>query len=263
MSGSIYHVTVILKVTKDFNPEKTQICITTTPHSSESSTGPTDVVSQSRTLKVMRSALAGIPILTPRWMEACLVEGNLVAPSGVMCVRSLPTKKTSMVGGDLDPSGQDECFGVAKYAAAFHKKGLTNSNHLLSGISVMLCGSSVGSAKMKDLKVLLLHTGATIISSVSTASRMLTDMSKGEPVLSPFVFLCDDSPTNKTCGISDALLRQAAKVESNEGKRSVLCVHFNWLFDSISCAIPLKADAYEPSAWKLAMKSLCASASNN
>jgi hypothetical protein len=194
-------------------------------------------------------------------MEACLMEGNLIAPSGVMCVRSLPKKK----GGHLDYNSPVESFGVAKYAAAFHKKELTFCNHLLSGVSVMLCGGSAGSTMTKDLKMLLLHTGATIISSVSTASRLLTDMSKGEPVPGPFVFLCDDYPTNKTCGISDALLRQAAKlksVESKDGKRSVLCVHFNWLFDSISCAIPLKADEYEPSAWKLAMESLCASSNN-
>jgi len=252
------HNTVLLKVTKDFNPDKTQICITTISQSSESSTGPTDVVSQSRTLKVMRSALAGIPILTPRWMETCLKEGRLVAPSGVMCVRSLPMKKTSKAGGEVDRNGPDEHFGVAKYAAAFHKTGLlTSPNRLLGGVSVMLCGSSAGSSMMKDLKVLLQHTGSTIVGSVSTASRLLTDMSKGGSGLGPLVFLCDDSTTNKICGIPDALFRQAAKLargsdESDEGTQSVLCVHFNWLFDSISCASLMKADAYEPLAWKIA-----------
>ena len=213
----------------------------------------------------MRSALAGIPILTPRWMETCLKEGRLVAPSGVMCVRSLPMKKTSKAGGEIvDP---DEHFGVAKYAAAFHKTGLTSSNHLLSGVSVMLCGSSAGSSMTKDLKVLLQHTGSTIVGSVSTASRLLTDMSKGGPGLEPLVFLCDDSTTNKICGFPDALFRQAAKLargsnESDEGTKSVLCVHFNWLFDSISCASLMKADAYEPLAWKMAKDSQCANTSN-
>lgn len=228
---------------------------------------PIDVVSQSRTLKVMRSALAGIPILTPRWMEACLKEGRLVAPSGLMCIRSLPVKKTSTAGGELGQNSPDERFGVAKYAASIHKMGLTSSNHLLSGVSVMLCGNSAGSATTKDLKVLLYHTGATIIGSVSVASRLLTDMSKGGSGLGPFVFLCDDSPTNKTCGISGALFRQAQtlareSMESEEGKRSVFCVHFSWLFDSISCANPMKADAYEPLAWKMAIKSQSADASN-
>lgn len=190
-----------------------------------------------------------------------------MAPSGIMCVRSLPMKKTSTAGGELDRNGPDERFGVAKYAASFHKMGLTSSNHLLSGVSVMLCGNSAGSATTKDLKVLLHHTGATIIGSVSVASRLLTDISKGGSGLGPFVFLCDDSPTNKTCGMSDALFRQAQRLaresmESEDGKRSVLCVHFSWLFDSISCASPMKADAYEPLAWKMAMESQIASTSN-
>jgi len=176
-------------------------------------------------------------------------------------------KKTSKAGGEIDRSGPDEHFGVAKYAAAFHKTGLTSSNHLLSGVSVMLCGSSAGSSMMKDLKVLLQHTGSTIVGSVSTASRLLTDMSKGMSGLGPLVFLCDDSTANNICGIPDALFRQAAKlaresIESEGGTRSVLCVHFNWLFDSISCASPIKADAYEPLAWKLARGSQCAITSN-
>ena len=201
-------------------------------------------------------------------METCLKERRLVAPSGVMCVRSLPMKRTSKAGGgEIDRNDPDEHFGVAKYAAAFHKTGLTSSNHILSGVSVMLCGSSAGSSMMKDLRVLLQHTGSTIVGSVSTASRLLTDMSKGGSGLEPLVFLCDDSTTNKICGIPDALFRQAAKLargsnESDEGTQSVLCVHFNWLFDSISCASLMKADAYEPLAWKLARESQCAITSN-
>ncbi len=192
----------------------------------------------------MRSALAGLPILTPQWIDACLTEGHLVAPSGVMCVRTLPRK-----GGEDE---EDDHFGVAKYAAAFEKTTLSSSNHLLSGVSVMLCGSSAGSGMIKDLKVLLQQAGASIISSVSMATRHLTDLSKGGEA-GPLVFLCDDSTTNKSCGVSDALFKQAKKlaekdIAEEDESETVLCVHFNWLFDSISCATAMDAGDYEPSA---------------
>jgi len=264
---------VILKIMKDFNPNKTQICITAATASSlalstKQPNEPIDVISKSRTLKVMRSALAGIPILTPQWMDACLRETHLVAPSGTMCIRTLPRKQATGTDAAREDNEDTptEHFGVAKYAAAFQNTTLSSSNHLLSGVSVFLCGSSAGSGMTKDLKVLLQQAGASIISSVSMASRLLTDITKrgkGDP----FVFLCDDSLANKTCGISDALLKQAKKLlvardsSKTEGKETLLCVHFNWLFDSISCASLMNSAAYEPSAprtkalWDLATES--------
>ena len=168
-------------------------------------------------------------------------------------------KQTSAMEGDVNDkmnSGPGAHFGVTKYAAAFHKSELTISyNHLLNGMSVMLCGFSAGSGTSKDLKALLQHTGATIINSVPNASRLLTNiMSAGKSTL---VFLCDDSPANKTCGISDGLFRQAVNTarELNSsavyGNPLIMCVHCSWLFDSVSCASPMTSVAYEPSAWKL------------
>lgn len=247
---------VILKIMKDFNPTKTLICITAaiSSHTSpaKQSSEPIDVVSKSRTLKVMRSALAGLPILTPQWIESCLKEGHLVAPSGAMCIRTLPRKQVATdAEEDYDEDIPTEHFGVAKYAAAFQKTSLSSSNHFLIGVSVMLCGSSAGSGMVKDLKVLLPQAGASIIGSVSMASRQLTDISKGEEPGGPFVFLCDDSLTDKAYGVSDALFKQAKKLfgDSNNAEGKLLCVHFNWLFDSISCATSMKASsAYEPLA---------------
>jgi len=262
---------VILKIMKDFNPNKTQLCITaaasspkTTAVKKQQKEPIVDVISKSRTLKVMRSALAGIPILTPQWMESCLKEGHMVAPSGHMCIRTLPRKQVASstdAGGEERDDVPTEHFGVAKYAAAFQKISLSiSNNHLLSGVSVLLCGSSAGSGMSKDLKVLLQQAGASIISSVSMASRLLTDiMSKDEeesgstsslrvrrPLL---VFLCDDSLTDKSCGISDALFQQAKKLIVTKKEASVVsCVHFNWLFDSISCVTTMKAYGYEPLA---------------
>jgi len=238
---------IILKINKDFNANKTQICFTPGGSSSTAtkrSGDPTNVISKARTLKVMRSALAGLPILTPQWIEACLKEGNLVAPTGAHCIRTLPRKQTT----DSD----EEDFGVARYAAAYQKTTISSSNHFLSGVSVMLCGTTDDGRTIKDSKVLLEQAGASIISSVSMANRHLTDMANGESESDRFVFLCDDSTTNKKCGISDALFKQAKKViedSEDDEEAAIQCVSRNWLFDSISCVMPLESSAvYEPSA---------------
>lgn len=246
---SISFPAVNLKVMKDFHPDKTQLCITaacataSTPKAGESLI---NVVSKSRTLKVMRSALAGIPILTPQWMESCLKDDRMVAPSGTMCIRTLPRKRQGASAIAVDAT---EGFGVAKYAAAFQKATRSDSSSLLSGISVLLCGNSAGSTMTKDLRVLLQQAGATVVGSASMANRLMADaMSEDDSAVrtkSTFVFLCDDSSMNKGCGISDALFRQAKALIAVE-QDSVMCVHFNWLFDSISCATPMTAEAYEP-----------------
>lgn len=257
-----YACLVVLKLMKDFNPNKTQVCITaaSSPSSGDTLSEPIDVVSSSRTLKVMRSALIGIPILTPAWMEACLEKGHLVSPSGTMCIRSLPRKQSNAKAGigTTCLESRKEQFGVAKYAAAFQELELSPSNHVLTGFSVLLCGGFSTSGMTKDLTVLLKQAGASILSSSSIASRMLTEVLDGKAEPNPIVFLCGDSPLDEPCGISDALFKQAKKLLTVKSSALVHCVSFSWLFDSIGCASTLQAAAYEPVApraralWKLA-----------
>lgn len=215
---------------KDFKPGKTQLCITST---SVAIDGPqeSNVVSKSRTLKVMRAALSGLPILTPRWMKSCIEAKKIVAPVGVMCIRSLPTRGTDEEGGLTQ-------FGVSKYAAAIDR----TSSKVLSYCSVLLCGTwrSTGSSTLKDLKILLQDSGATVVNSASTAAKMLADRSDANA--GHFIFLCDDSHLDADCGIPESLLK-SAKTAPN---RKVLTVHFHWLFDSVSCAKLMTAAAYEP-----------------
>lgn len=253
---------------KDFQPDRTQICITSAaspPSSSASNSSlPMDVVSKSRTLKVMRSALAGLPIVTPNWMDACLEESCVVAPTGAMAVRTMPRKRQNAVGRDreADDAGNDhptEQFGVAKYAAAFQQRSIIpsadnmSSKHLLSGVAVMMCGTwkMTGASMKRDLKVLLQEAGATIINSASMAIKSMSHISQGKSE-GRFIFLCDDSPIDKDCGISDALHREAKlAINSKYGSREiVLAVHFNWLFDCVSCATLMPPAAYEPWAPK-------------
>ena len=95
----VHSPAVTLKVMKDYKPGKTQLCITATSSSTSQHSG---MVSKSRTLKVMRSALAGLPVLTPLWMEACLKDETIVPPTKDMCIRTLPTKQTSKEDGAAD-----------------------------------------------------------------------------------------------------------------------------------------------------------------
>ena len=233
---------------KSFKANKTHLCITSA--SVDKKSKPSNVVSNARTMKVMRSALAGLPILSPLWVNSCLSKGEIVTPTGDMIIRTLPRKQTD---------NDDECddhFGVTKYAAAFQKGMQTNT--LLSGVDVLLCGTFKGSMA-SDIKGLLQDAGATIISSVSAASRALSSKSSSEDATTTsFVFLCDDSLLDRSCGISDSLYKQAKKVCDNSEDAKIMAVHFSWLFDCISCATVMPATSYEPSAprakalWRLA-----------
>ena len=234
---------------KSFKANKTHLCITSASVKSKKQSKPSNVVSNARTMKVMRSTLAGLPILCPQWVNACLSKGEIVAPTGDMSIRTLPRKQAD---------NDDEChdrFGVAKYAAAF-QMGM-QSNTLLSGVKVLMCGS-FGGSMANDIKGLLQDAGATIISSITVASRNLSDMLSSADTDTTFVFLCDDSLLDKSCGISDSLYKQTKKVCDNSEDAKVMAVHFSWLFDCISCATLMLATSYEPSAprakalWRLA-----------
>ena len=231
---------------KSFKANKTHLCITSA--SVDKKSKPSNVVSNARTMKVMRSALAGLPILSPLWVNACLSKGEIVAPTGDMSIRTLPRKQT-----DNDDECEDR-FGVTKYAAAFQRGMQTNT--LLSRVEVLLCGTYKGSMA-NDIKGLLQDAGATIITSFSAASRILSAMSSSEDDKT-LVFLCDDSLLDRSCGISDSLYKQAKKVYDKSEDAKIMAVHFSWLFDCISCATVMPATSYEPIAprakalWRLA-----------
>lgn len=228
-----------LKVTKDFKPGKTHLCIT--PASSAVGSQESNIVSKSRTLKVMRSALLGLPILTPRWMESCISDERIVAPHGDMCVRSLPRKGT-IKDDDLAR------FGVAKYAAAMDD----NISKVLNKCAVLLCGEwkSTGQSTMRDLKVLLQDAGATMVNSESVALKLLEDISHDDASSDYIVFLCDDSHLDLDCGVSESLFNagKLAIAHNQSSRRKVLAVHFHWLFDCISCAKVMPGAPYTPLA---------------
>lgn len=231
--------TVSLKLLASFKATKsaqTHLCITSA--SIENQSNPPNVVSNARTMKVMQATLAGIPILCPLWVKTCLSKGEIIAPTGNMSVRTLPRKQNNK------NDGCDDRFGVAKYAASFQKGMRTNT--LLSEVEVLMCGFVEGSMK-KDIKGLLQAAGATIISSHSDAYRCLSDLTSSE-VDKTFVFLCDDTPTNSSCGISEKLHTLVKNICDDSEDANIMAIHFSWLFDCISCATVMPATSYEPIA---------------
>jgi hypothetical protein len=185
----------------------------------------------------MRSALFGLPILTPKWLKSCFHERRIItAPTGDMCIRSLPRK--TPIGDETLAS-----YGVAKYAAV-----IANTDcKILSNCSVVLCGKwkATGQSIMKDVKMLLNDAGASIIDSAAASSALLVDISHDDNSTKHFVFLCDDSHVDADCGVSESLY-QAGKDAISRAQNRVLAVHFHWLFDCVSCARFLPGLAYEP-----------------
>lgn len=272
----------IVKFAKDFQPTKTSVLITpladgggranSSNRGGDSSSSIQPQLSQYRTAKAMRAALAGVPIVSPGWISACLREKRVVPPGGELCARSLPTKAERFVPapaasgeGVAEPS---PALAVSNYAALLRRReqqpsdgeddGASASRVLpLEGVHVIMCGQwrkGAGAPKKSDALTLLRDTGATVLSSAGAAAKTLKAIGRenGDGGLGTVVLLCDETKADPG-GIVDPLFR-AAEACSPE---HMLAVNCNWLFDCISCGSVLGADEYRPasprarSLWKL------------
>ena len=233
-----------LKIAKEFKKSSTDLCITA---KSTAPNVPDDyTLSQYRTLKVMRCAIAGIPIVTSDWLRSCRDQNMLVTPSGRMCIRTIPIKNGNehLLSGDnyKNVRGHTAWLGVAKYAARIQKTHRF-SNLFLSDALALLCGKWQNKSKKRDVLTLLGEAGATIIPSVSGMMEKMRDEDR------PIILICDDSTADKECGITDALDRKAKNGLSADGaKHHISVVPTTWLFDCVSCGTMLKVDDYQPSS---------------
>ena len=242
---------VTLKVLKDFKTHATDLCITS--KSSTANVPENYILAKVRTLKVMRSALAGIPIVTPDWLRACLEEKELVIPAANNCIRSLPPKAGTEHLLPLDfvtHTGPTAWLGVAAYAALLQRQsegGGEENDHLpLLDTSVFLCGQfnkGPGAPPKTDLLTLLRESGANVIPSAGAAAKKLKD-DEG----STLVLLCDDAKSDKQSGITDALNKKITTALAEQTNRRILIVSFNWILDSISCGEILDALNYQPNS---------------
>jgi len=212
-------------VTNDLIVNKTVLCVTS------SNKVQNVVTSRLRTLKVMRAALAGIPIVTPAWITECLQTRTIVLPppsfskDHPMFVSTLPSK--------LLPNQHP--FGVWSLAAS--------SSLLLDQCHVYLCGTWKKNAK-KDIQLLLRQTGANILSNASATLEIIQQHQLTTTSTTTLVLVCHESSnTDKQSGITQQLSKSILQKSSQQ----IMVVNSNWLFDCITSAQKLDSTQYPPS----------------
>lgn len=116
-----------------------------------------------RTMKAMRAALLGIPLVTPEWVDRCITSGRVEVPTTFL--RTLPSKSTVPLSE----------YGLAHLVA--------RSGALLQGYQVYLC---LPKRLQQDVMHLLKDAGATIVTRLAPG--------KGPPL----VLLCGDTDNSLT-----------------------------------------------------------------
>ena len=214
----------------------------------------------------MRAALAGIPIISPKWVSHCIEHERLMPPEDSMYIHTLPTKeKHFMKIQSTDNSVRDHtahggvlAFGAMHEYTASKKEG---SYSLFEGLSVYLCGGwKKTSSKTKDVLLLLKETGATLLSSPNDVIKTLKDSTDDDQ--STLVLLCDGT-INSACSTFPKNLKESIEGTIIEKQKNpiILIVNASWIFDCISCAKVLGAKHYKPDG-KL-IKSLWEKCENN
>ena len=213
---------VIIKIQNQLN-HQTVLCLTI-----PSTDNPSK--SHFRTLKVMRAALFGIPILNPDWIAACLEQDRIVLPDPKYLITSLSTKvESSAFDHKLHTS-------VLRYAANHPSKIIFKKPETYA----FLCGTfeKGKSPKKKDIVQLLKDCEISILSSPNSLINILSSN------FSQIIILCDESEHSLT----STSLNRSLKNYFNQGKKRVFIVSSFWLFDCISYGEELWDDvrSYEP-----------------
>jgi hypothetical protein len=230
-------VLVKVKSSDTFHVDKTMLVIMTV----DSQSNQDYPTSRTRTLKAMRAMLAGVPIVSPAWISACLDKGKAVVPSPEMYIRTVPAKKT-------DPNINDS-LGASLCAARIQQANTLPKCNLelpLSSAHVLLCGqyySAEGSPRKADIQVLLRESGATLLPSAGAAIKKLKTIGDNDSF--KVVLLCDECQTNERCGISDGLDKEVMAALERDHQR-VVVVSSAWLFDSISSGGMISSQLFEP-----------------
>ena len=245
---------VTLKTTEAIN-KKTTLCIVPAETNTGDNTDKDNIRACARTLKVMRSALAGIPIVTPDWLRSCEKENKAVEP--VTFVRSMPTKE-AVIGNSRDTD-----YGVAKMAASWSTQPKTPVLPFRKTV-VYLCGS-YSADKRKNLQDLLKAGGAKIIlkpKDVSSRLKSLVESNKLSffPSSGRLVILCGDSGVTMPKSVEKDL-KAALEGEQHwpepKSPKTVTVVGSQWVIESVTCAKPMPAAFFEPKInkdlWKLSL----------
>jgi Reverse gyrase len=234
---------------RDFNPFKTNILITATSDEFAND----ENIAKLRTMKAMRSALTGIPIVDMSWCQACLKAQDIVLEANNL-VTSLPTKiesymEKSKISKFID---RPRDFSTASYGvlalASCHHSARSQSLLLFRNIKVFLAGDGWNkeTTKSKDVQLLVKEGGGSLIPSALDAIKAIGKLAK-----ELIVILCDDSDVDSSSGISSNLagaIRESYHSRDFAREKPILVVDSKWLFDSISCAKLLEATYFKPSS---------------
>ncbi len=211
--------TVKIKLSDAFG-KKTTLCIT--PTEVDTSTGNTTTLL--RTAKVMRASLAGIPIVSPRWVHLCEEEKAAVVPRSNEVAQSMPTKVHAIA------TNGDSILGVARMAAQLALK----SPSPLHNYFVFFCGTFAAKQR-KDLQLLAREAGAKVL---PTPSAVLSKLGIAKVIL-----LCHDVSTGSVVPSS---LVEHVRTTLTKNDSSVLVVNTQWIFESITCARAVPLNAFPP-----------------
>ena len=212
---------VQLKVTSGFNAKTTTLLLM----SMDSTDDDVPPEPRLRTLKAMRAALAGIPIVSASaWIKACISNPDQMAevPSSSIIATSLPTRTPG-----IRQSVESLEYGVAALAADLERTNKTKKqSSLLANVAVFLCGS-FSSGKRHDIQVLVKEAGGTFLTTVDQTISKLTHGS------TKVVLLCSGDASSSS--MFSAALERHVTSTLEASPSSVLVVDPNWLFDSIAC----------------------------
>ena len=217
---------VQLKVTSGFNAKTTTLLLMSMD---EQDSDKSVVEPRLRTLKAMRAALAGIPIVSASsWIKACISNPDQISkvPSPSIIATSLPTR-TPGIRSSVDSLP----YGVAALAADLERttSKTKKQSSLLSNVAVFLCGN-FPSGKRNDIQVLVKEAGGTFLTTVDQTISKLTQPQASTKV----VLLCSEESSSSGSMFSAALERHVTST-LEASPSSVLVVDPNWLFDSIAC----------------------------
>ncbi len=234
--------------------EKTQLCVVPSVENGNEESSMASV----RTLKVMLSALRGIPLVTPNWLRTCYLEEKIVAPQSFL--RSMPTKDPS-----IRASGDNLC-GVTRLAVA-RSTGKTDSLPF-SNLFACLCGGYEGKTKA-SMQELLEVGGAKILSTSQELEAKLREISSDNKI-ERIVVVCGNAgrgtwsrkngiklATPATRGLKDMLKQRQEKHPLGDYPASAIIVDSQWVIESVTCARAMPPNLFEPSImkdlWKLCL----------
>jgi hypothetical protein len=201
-----------LRLSDNFG-QKSTICIL--PVDVDKKSG--NVSPRLRTVKAMRAALAGIPMVSFEWIEQMAASKDKEVKLPPLVVRSLTVKSYQ---------GSENINSVARLAVAKNRK-------FLSGVNIFLCGN-FPTKQRTDMQILSKEAGAKLLKTPSEVAELLK---KGKQ---PLVVICQNS------NISPAPLEKRLRASLEESALQILIVQKDWLFDSISCTKALAPDNFAP-----------------